>query len=80
MRGEIFISVADAIEYARQFQTTWQAEVVRYAIHGFLHLQGFDDLSAPERKTMKRHENRLLKAAAVQFDLNPLDLTLVVRK
>ncbi|MBI3191395.1 MAG: rRNA maturation RNase YbeY, partial [Pedosphaera parvula] len=43
--GEIFICVDDAVAQARQFGTTWQSELVRYVIHGILHLRGYDDLS-----------------------------------
>ena len=31
---------------ARQFRTTWWTELVRYVIHGMLHLAGHDDLEA----------------------------------
>src|SRR5262249_19157583 len=32
--GEIFICVDDAIKQAKEFGTSWQSEVVRYAVHG----------------------------------------------
>jgi rRNA maturation RNase YbeY len=67
LHGELFISVADAAVQAREFRTTWQAEVVRYIIHGILHLSGFDDLSAGPRRVMKREENRLLRKVEEQF-------------
>ena len=61
LHGEIFISLDDAVAQARQFRSTWQAELVRYVIHGLLHLRGHDDSRAPERRKMKRAENRLLR-------------------
>ncbi|HEU5122982.1 MAG TPA: rRNA maturation RNase YbeY [Verrucomicrobiae bacterium] len=61
LNGELFICIDDAIEQARQFRTTWQSELVRYVIHGILHLRGYDDLNPAARKIMKREENRLLK-------------------
>ena len=67
LHGELFISIADAAAQAREFRTTWQAEVVRYLIHGILHLRGFDDLSAGPRRIMKREESRLLKKVQGQF-------------
>jgi probable rRNA maturation factor len=73
IHGEIFISVDDAIAQARAFKTTWQCEVVRYAIHGVLHLLGFDDLKADARAKMKREENRFLRAAAKAFSLSKLE-------
>ena len=52
------------MKQAREFGTTWQSEVVRYVIHGLLHLRGHDDLKPAERRVMKREENRLLKRVA----------------
>ena len=73
MLGEIFISVDDAIAHARLFRTTWQSEVVRYFVHGILHLQGYDDLKTAPRQKMKREENRLLKKLSREFDLGKLE-------
>lgn len=72
LRGEIFISVADAISQARSFQTSWQSELARYLVHGLLHLHGFDDLTPPKRRIMKRHENRILSELAALFPLPKL--------
>jgi probable rRNA maturation factor len=70
--GEIFISVPDAIAQAREFKTTWQSELVRYVIHGLLHLRGFDDLEPALRREMKREENRLLKFVEQSFPVQQL--------
>src|SRR5687768_2929886 len=67
--GEIYISVADAKKQAREFRTTWQEELVRYLVHGVLHLRGYDDLVATKRKVMKREENRLVEKLSKQFNL-----------
>jgi len=67
LAGEIFISVADAIAQAEEFGTSWQEEILRYIIHGVLHLQGFDDLAPAPRKLMKQRENRLLRTLARAF-------------
>lgn len=72
LHGEIFICVADAIEQAGAFGTSWQEEVVRYAIHGLLHLQGYDDLETTRRRTMKARENRLFRWTAARFALAEL--------
>jgi len=58
--GELFICVAEAVRQAEEFGTTWQAEVLRYVIHGLLHLRGYDDLDPTRRRIMKREENRLV--------------------
>lgn len=72
IRGEIFICVDQAVLQARRFRTTWQAELVRYLIHGTLHLLGYDDHRAADRLTMKREENRLLRLLAARFPLSHL--------
>jgi probable rRNA maturation factor len=72
LHGEIFICIDDAIAQARQFRTSWQAELARYVIHGVLHLRGLDDIRAADRRKMKREENRLLKEVARRFPLSKL--------
>jgi probable rRNA maturation factor len=70
--GEIFISLDDAVAQARQFRATWQDELVRYLLHGLLHLEGFDDVTPAARVRMKREETRLLRRTARQFPLRRL--------
>ena len=72
LHGELFICIDDAIVQARQFRTTWQSELVRYIIHGILHLRGFDDLRPAARRKMKQQENRLLKQMTRLFPLRKL--------
>jgi probable rRNA maturation factor len=72
IHGEIFICLDDAVAQARQFKTTWQAEVARYLVHGVLHLLGHDDLKPAARRRMKREENRLLRCLAKGFPLTRL--------
>lgn len=69
LHGELFVCVDDAISQAKQYQTNWQSEIVRYTIHGILHLLGHDDLKSKSRNKMKREENRLLRRAAKKFSL-----------
>ena len=72
LRGEIFISIPDALAQARQFRTSWPSELVRYAIHGLLHLRGYDDLQPARRREMKLEENRLLRTMTARFPLAQL--------
>jgi probable rRNA maturation factor len=72
LAGEIFLCVDVAAEQSRRFRVTWQAEVMRYVIHGILHLRGHDDHSAAGRRQMKREEGRLLKELDGQFRLSKL--------
>jgi len=70
--GEIFICLADAVKQARQFRTSWQSELTRYAVHGILHLCGYDDLNDADRKEMKQVENRFLRKLSAEFNLSGL--------
>ena len=69
LHGELFICVDDAVLQAKQFKTKWQSEIVRYIVHGVLHLLGHDDHRVVARKKMKREENRLLRRLAKKFSL-----------
>ncbi len=72
MQGEIFVCVHEAVRQARRFHTNWQSEVVRYLIHGVLHLRGFDDQRPAARRKMKLEENRLLRMLTARFPLSRL--------
>ena len=69
LRGEIFVCIDEALVQARRFRTSWQSELVRYVVHGLLHLSGYDDERQQARRTMKRAENRLLNRLASRFVL-----------
>jgi len=73
LSGEAFICVADAVKQAREFKTSWQGEVVRYAVHAVLHLRGYDDLQPAKRRVMKREENRLMRELGKRFDFQELE-------
>jgi rRNA maturation RNase YbeY len=73
--GEIFISIDQTLTQARPYGTIWQKELVRYVIHGLLHLHGFEDLTPSARRKMKRVENRLLQETSRAFDLKRLSRT-----
>ena len=72
LHGDLFVCVEEAIRQARQFRTTWQAELVRYIVHGILHLQGYDDAAPSRRRVMKREEDLLLRRLAARFRLSAL--------
>jgi probable rRNA maturation factor len=70
--GEIYICVAIAQKQAQEFRTSWPAELVRYMVHGVLHLLGYDDLTSAKRKVMKQKENHFVKLLQHHFDLDLL--------
>lgn len=71
--GDLLICVDDALAQAEVFNRPWQEELARYATHGVLHLLGYDDLSGPARKVMKRKENELVARLAKKIGLNALE-------
>jgi probable rRNA maturation factor len=72
IHGEIYICMDEAVLQARKFGTSWQSEVIRYLVHGVLHLLGFDDSSAGARRKMKREENHRLREITRRFPLSKL--------
>ena len=69
IHGELFICVDEAVVQAKQFGTSWQSEVMRYVVHGVLHLLGHDDQHVLALRKMKRAENRLVRALSRRFSL-----------
>ncbi len=72
LQGYLIVCVPEAVRQAKRYRVTWQKELVRYIVHGMLHLCGHDDHKASDRRTMKGMENRILGRLARQFDLNHL--------
>ena len=61
--GEILIGVPIAAANAGKFRHPADHEVALCAIHGLLHLLGFDDLTEPERVIMHARQDEILEAA-----------------
>lgn len=67
--GELYVCVPEAVRNARVFRTEWSSELVRYMVHGLLHLQGYDDRTPSVRRVMKREENRIIQRLQREFSL-----------
>jgi probable rRNA maturation factor len=61
--GEILIGVPIAAANAKKFRHPADLEVALCAIHGLLHLLGYDDLTKKERVIMHARQEEILKAA-----------------
>lgn len=72
LHGELVICPTVAQLQAPLFKTTWTSEMVRYMVHGILHLRGYDDLDPTRRRLMKKEENRLVTLLAKDFDFADL--------
>lgn len=63
--GEIVICVPYARREARRRGHALQKELLLYALHGVLHLSGYDDRTDPEYHRMHRKEDAILTALGV---------------
>lgn len=70
--GDVVISLDDARHQARRFHTSWQAELVRCMVHGFLHLSGYDDQTPASQRRMKKAEDRAMRRLSRRFFLSGL--------
>jgi len=58
--GEIYVDLDTALQRCDEFGASFEAEVLRYAIHGALHLTGLADDTAESKAAMHALENRHL--------------------
>jgi len=59
--GEIIVCPAVARDQGPGYGLDVEQEVLLYALHGLLHLVGYDDTTAPAFRRMARAQSRLLK-------------------
>jgi probable rRNA maturation factor len=76
VHGDLVVSMDRVAEQAARFRVTPGRELARLVIHGALHLRGLDHRTATERRDMRAHEARLLRAAAAE--IRTLDRVLTV--
>jgi len=59
--GDVFICVQRAIEQAEEFGHSFEREICYLAVHGFLHLLGFDHETETDKNRMRAFEETVLK-------------------
>jgi len=59
--GEILISAETAGAQAKELHHSLEEELLTLAIHGFLHLAGYDDRKTKDRRLMFRETRRILR-------------------
>jgi probable rRNA maturation factor len=57
LSGDIFISIERVKENAESFKTGFDAELGRVMAHGVLHLSGYKDKTANDKKEMRSKED-----------------------
>jgi probable rRNA maturation factor len=65
LEGEIVISGETAARTATEFGWSAGEELMLYTVHGCLHLVGYDDASAAQRRQMRRAEQKYLRRFGV---------------
>jgi len=73
IHGDIYVCIEEAVIQAKRFGTSWQEELVRYVVHGMLHLLGYDDRTERLRQAMKRVEDQLVGELRMRFPLRRLE-------
>jgi probable rRNA maturation factor len=63
--GELYVSLECALRVARERGLDEAREVLLYAVHGALHLCGFDDVAPRDRAAMRRAEARVLSKLGI---------------
>ncbi len=58
--GDLFISIERVKENSAEFNTSFIKELYRVMFHGVLHLIGYNDKTADEKKVMREKENLYL--------------------
>jgi probable rRNA maturation factor len=64
VEGDIFICLDQARRQAKEYRVPLFLETARLAVHGVLHLAGYDDADQTQRNQMRRLEDRALSAGA----------------
>ncbi|SDQ13938.1 rRNA maturation RNase YbeY [Flagellimonas zhangzhouensis] len=64
--GDIFISTDRVKDNANDFNVDWKIELLRVMSHGVLHLVGYGDKSAEEKKLMREKEDEKIKMFHVE--------------
>ena len=59
--GEVIICIPEARRQAKNRGVELRMEVLLYALHGMLHLSGFDDRTERDFRTMHRTEDAILQ-------------------
>lgn len=59
--GEVFVCPGIAVDYAQKRGKDPYDETILYMVHGILHLIGYDDQEAEDRRKMRRKERECMK-------------------
>lgn len=61
LAGDIFISIERVRENALKYKVSAEEELRRVMVHGLLHLAGYKDKTAAQKKRMRQKEDHYIK-------------------
>ncbi|WP_368900652.1 rRNA maturation RNase YbeY [Oceanobacillus oncorhynchi] len=64
--GDIIISIDKAKEQAEEYNHSFERELAFLALHGFLHLLGYDHMNAEDEKEMFQRQDEILGAFGIE--------------
>jgi len=64
--GDIFISIEQAEHQANEYGHSFEREIAFLAVHGYLHLKGYDHHNDEDEKKMVEEQERILKLANLE--------------
>jgi probable rRNA maturation factor len=64
--GDVFISIEQAKKQAIDYGHSFEREIGFLAVHGYLHLKGFDHHTEAEEKLMVLEQEKILKTASLE--------------
>lgn len=64
--GDIFISLNKVLQQAKDFSHSYERELSFLAIHGYLHLNGYDHIKEDEEKIMMDKTEEILKLSKLE--------------
>ena len=68
LTGEVYVCTDTARLQASNYAVTVENELLRLAIHGLLHILGYDDQTAGEKEEMTKKENYYLEQIFPNFE------------
>lgn len=59
--GDIIISIDKVIEQAKEYEHSFERELIYLIIHGMFHLLGYDHIKEVDKKMMRLKEKKIIK-------------------
>lgn len=72
--GEVIISSDTAFRNSKIFKTEFEEEIILCAIHGILHLAGYEDERPKDARRMSGLQNRILRSLCAKEDLSKVSM------